>query len=80
MVANGAPKIPGKGKIVEVIDLNDSSKHCLSIEMSREIAYSTAGLIGPDLPFFCGGQEDSNPINTCYIIQKRKFQTVKIFP
>jgi len=73
LVGTGGPF--GIGKTIEIIDLMDSSKHCLGNDLPSDLAFVAAGLVGVDDPFFCGGFGTAM-VSECYSLQNQHFNQV----
>ena len=59
------------GKKTEIIDLLDSSNHCVSIDYPHAFAYGFGGLINPNVPMHCGKSSD------CFVLSDGQFTPVE---
>ena len=61
---------------IEVIDLEDPTSHCTSIDLPFGLTNSAGALMGVDVPFFCGGgggNDGADAKDECYtlFVEKR---------
>ena len=60
----------------EIIDLEDPTNHCSSIEFPIKVSYNIAGLVKPDVPLLCGGNHEGSATDQCYALRNRKYVKV----